>query len=108
MKFHRHAEPVSFPATTTTQKLLGGPCLIMGWWLLETTGSAAATAELFDGQDTTGQSAVVISLSSGQSTRDWNSPDGIICYRGVFLNVISGSVRGGVWLRLRDVGQTGP
>jgi hypothetical protein len=105
MRYHRHAEPLSFGALTTTSKLMGGPGLLMGWGLLETTGAAAATIEIWDGGDTTGQLIVPIALSSAQSTRDWNSPDGILFSRGLFLNVLAGSVRGVLWVRLRDVGR---
>ena len=50
----------------------------MGWSFIETTGAAAATLELFDGSSTGGATiAVRVSL---------------------FLNVISGSIRGAVWV----------
>lgn len=100
MSWYPHAQSLSF-AATGSQRLAQGRLLLMGWHFLETSGSAAATLELYDGMDTTSQLVLVVSLSASQSTRDWLAGDGILCGEGVYLNVISGTVRGGVWVRMR-------
>ena len=100
----RPAQAVAFPATTGSVVSLGGPCLVMGWGFLETTGAAGAVLEIYDGQDTTGELVVPISLLASESVRDWNAGDGIYCSRGVFVRVVSGTVRGAVWVRLRHPG----
>ena len=94
------ASPITVPATGS-QVAYGGRSLIMGWSLLETTGTAAATVEIWDGQDATGQLIAAISLDPGESTRDWLGPEGIETDIGLFVRVIGGSVRGAVWARLR-------
>jgi hypothetical protein len=99
MSWYGHAHAITFPATGS-QKVLGPGSLLMGWALLETTGVASATAEIWDGQDATGQLLVPISLTAGQSTRDWLAGDGVLSQSGLFLNVVSGTVRGVVWVRL--------
>lgn len=101
MRYYTHAHALTVPATGS-QKVLGGPGLLMGWSFLESTGAAGATVEVWDGGDTTGQLVTAISLVAGESTRDWLAGDGILLQVGLFVNVISGSVRGALWVRLRD------
>ena len=62
--------------------------------LRETTGSASAILDIYDGTGTGGVLIDTISLTAGQSTRDyyrgWEYPfDG-----GLYLNVVSGSFKG--------------
>jgi hypothetical protein len=99
MSWYDHAHAITFPATGS-QKVLGPGSLLMGWALLETGGVAGATVEVWDGQDATGQLLVPITLLAGQSTRDWLAGDGVLSQSGLFLNVVSGTVRGVVWVRL--------
>lgn len=97
------ASSISVPSTGS-QVPYGGNGLVMGWSLLETTGAAAAVVELYDGQDAGGQLVAAISLSPGQSTRDWLGPSGIETDIGLFVRVVSGTVRGAVWVRMRAGG----
>ena len=92
----------SWPASTTTVRLAAGSWYLHGWGVLETTGTASATVEIWDGTDTTGQLVVPIALSSGQSARDWIGLDGIAMYAGMLINVVSGSVRGTLWARKKQ------
>lgn len=98
----RRVVALSFPATTSTRVVAGMVDGLCGWSFLETTGSAAATVEVYDGQDATGELLTVISLSSGQSTRDWVDRQGLEVRIGMFLRVTAGSVRGALWVRLPD------
>lgn len=95
-----NAHAIAVPATGS-QQVLGGPSLLMGWSFLESTGAAAATVEVYDGYGAGAQLVTAISLSAGQSTRDWLGPHGIYCSEGLFVNVVAGSVRGALWARVR-------
>lgn len=89
---------ISFAAATAGQALLGRSGRLYGWSFLETTGAASATLEVFDGTNANGQSISPISLTAGQSTRDiWGKP-GIEITNGLFVNVLSGSVRGSLYV----------
>jgi hypothetical protein len=103
MRYRESAQAISVPVTGS-QRVEGGDAIIMGWGLLETTGAAAAVVEIYDGFDATAQLVVAVALTAGQSTRDWLGPNGILVTEGIFVNVISGTVRGTVWARLRRPG----
>jgi hypothetical protein len=83
--------------TTTTSRVIDatrGQVLRLS--TRETTGTAAAVFEMYDGSSDKGTLLDTISLSAGQSTRDyyrhWEYP----YYGGLYLAVLSGSIRGGV------------
>jgi hypothetical protein len=73
----------------------------MGWSLLETTGTTAAVVELYDGYDSGAQLLAAIALSPGQSTRDWLAGGGLLSQEALFVRIVSGTVRGVIWTRLR-------
>ena len=65
---------------------------------VETTGTAPASLVLVNGQDATGTIVVPVTLTAGQSTRDYLAGGGVLFDSGVFLRVVSGSVSGSVWV----------
>lgn len=87
---------VSIP-TGASGAVLGGPALLFGWSLRESTGAAAAQLDIYDGADGTGQLLATITLTAGQSTRDYPGLPGLYCARGLFVNAVAGSVAGAVW-----------
>ena len=88
--------PVSIP-TGQSGVVLGGPALLFGWSLRESTGAAPAQLDVYDGADQTGQLVATITLTAGQSTRDWLGLPGLYCRRGLYVNAVSGSVTGVLW-----------
>lgn len=96
----RNTIAVSMPATVAGNTFTMGPVRLMGWSLKETTGAATAAFELYDGNDVTGQSLAPVTLQANESIRDWFGATGIICERGLFINVTSGSVRGTLFMKL--------
>lgn len=91
------AQKLPFAATTTDLTLYTGTGVLLGWSFTETTGSAAAELTLNDGADDTCPEFFDITLSSGQSTRDYPPGNGLMIYTGLFLEVVSGSVKGTIW-----------
>lgn len=91
------ARTTPIPTTTADRLLIGGALLLHGWAFVETTGADPAELELIDGSGTNGALVVPITLSSGESTRDTFPGTGIGIYTSLFLNIVSGSVRGAVW-----------
>lgn len=98
---HWRTEAIPFATLTAvaTQQLFSGLCAFVGFALLETTGAAAADIEIFDGADAGGTSLAPISLSSGQSIRDFFGLDGPICSQGIAVKVSVGSVRGSIYIK---------
>ena len=59
---------VPVPATTAGVQILGRDCYLLGWSFRETTGTAPAVAELFDGTSTGGAFLAAIDLTGGSFT----------------------------------------
>ncbi len=93
-----HALPLSATVSPAVAMLYGAACRITGWSLVETTGTARAEIRIIDGRDTTGQVLADITLSAGESTRDYWGPDGIPARVGVLADIVSGSVSGAVYV----------
>lgn len=96
----RNNIPISIPATAAGATFATGPVRLMGWALKESTGNAVAAFELYDGADTTGQSLAPVTLTANESIRDWFGATGIICERGLFINVTADSMRGTLFVKL--------
>ena len=74
--------------------------LIFGWSFTETTGAAAAGVRLHDGSDANGGVLARIPLAAGAGVREMLPEKGIRIQTGrLWLEVISGSVEGVVWVR---------
>lgn len=56
---------VPVPVTTGTLLIVGRDCYLVGWSFRETTGTAPAVAELFDGASTGGAFVAAIDLTGG-------------------------------------------
>lgn len=84
--------PINTPATTTDVNLITRGGRLYGWAFQEMTGTDRAELELVNGQSNNGDTIVPITLSAGQSTRDWLGRPGLRITGGVRLNVISGEV----------------
>lgn len=92
------ARTIPIATTTTDLTVIGGASVLFGWTWIETTGSAVANVELYDGSGTNGALIVPVALNSGESTRDlWGHP-GLGVQTGLFLHVVSGSVKGSLWI----------
>lgn len=83
--------------TGNNKVLTNRPCRLYGFNFVESTGSAAAACRLVDGGDINGAAIAEISLTPGQSVRDWFGQPGILVESGLTLWVLSGGVRGTVW-----------
>lgn len=73
--------------------------VLAGYALRETTGAAAATVIIRNGTDATGEELVPVTLTAGESARDWFGARGPSFDQGVFVDVLSGSVAGAIFLR---------
>lgn len=92
------AQVFPIPTITAGQQVYLGPAVLYGWAFEETTTSAVARLNLYDGTANTGKLVVPISLSADQSTRDYLPGNGVEIRTGVFLDVTAGSIDGSVWI----------
>jgi hypothetical protein len=76
---------------------------LVGYALIESTGANAAEVDFLDGHDANGGLFLPISLSAGQSTRDWFGPAGISFQHGLYALAVSGAVRGTVFIGRVDL-----
>lgn len=91
--------PVPVVAQANSKQLWGKECHLMGWSFVESTGAAAATVWLYDGQDATGSVVAVIPLAAGASSSLSTGLLGIACRGGLYMAVKAGSVTGATWVR---------
>lgn len=95
--------PINVAATTTDLGFVSREGRLYGWAFEETTGAATAQFELVDGSSNSGDRIVPITLLANESTRDVFGQPGIRVRRGVWLHMISGSVRATIfYLGLTD------
>lgn len=85
-----------FDTTTASRPLWPAAGWLLGWFVTETTGAAAAVVELHDGQDASGPLIAVIPLAAGTMSAVIGAIPGVPLTAGLFLRVVSGSVAGSV------------
>lgn len=76
--------------------LVGGQGCITWHSTRETTGSAAASYILNDGPAGNGQILMDVTLSAGESTRDYVGLHCVSFTEGLYVNVTSGAIAGAV------------
>lgn len=91
------ARPYQIASGVSGIVVVNGAALLRGWSLRETTGSAAAVVELYDGTSTGGMLVATISLTDAQSTRDYLEGSGVEIRNAIFYNVVSGAVKASIW-----------
>jgi hypothetical protein len=91
------AQPTTILTTTTSRQIVSGACVIVGWSFVEPTNAAPAAFELWDGTSAAGDIITTITLVTNESTRDLVGVQGLLVENGVYLSVLSGTVRGSLW-----------
>lgn len=94
----RRVHPQQLGNPWASKVVYGRHCWLHGFAVRETTGAGAATFRLHDGNDATGPNVIPVTLAAGESSRDWFGDGGISLEGGCFLEVISGTVEGTVFL----------
>ena len=90
--------PIGTLATGNRTFAVTGKLRLRGFGFNETTGSATAEVDLYDGEGSGGQLICKVLLAANESAREWWSGDGIGCEHGVAVVWVSGSVSGSVWV----------
>jgi hypothetical protein len=90
------AVPANLPGTSGAITSATG--VLMGVSARETTGTATAFFRL-RATNATGVILATVTLAAGESIRDWYGPGGIAAAGGVYYELVSGAVAGGVQTR---------
>lgn len=89
--------PVGIAATSSPGlQPITGAVLLGAWSFTETTGTTATTVEIHNGNDANSGLVVAYNLSPGQSVYDYAPGDGLYLPTGLFIAVVSGTVRGSI------------
>ena len=95
------------PATTAVAvaagQLVTGPGRIAGLALSETTGTAGARINVHDGTSAAGMILAPITLAANESIRDTFSDQGFTFTTGLFVEVVTGSVNGALFVSTGSV-----
>jgi hypothetical protein len=91
------ARHVSWTLNGAGKLVCGFSARVMGWTIVETSGSAAATINIYDGADTTGEIALPIKIASAGSSTDWFGPNGVLFRNAVYVNLASGQAQGTIF-----------
>lgn len=91
------AQSYEIPTLTTSLIVVSGRGVLKGWSLRETTGAAVAAVNIWDGTNNAGLILAAITLPSGGSEPVWLGELGLSFTRGLFVEVVAGSVRGALW-----------
>jgi hypothetical protein len=91
------ARPTTLPGATG---LVIADTTLMGYSVKESTNTAGATAAMrLRAGTVTGAILATVTLAQNESTGDWFGPSGIAAAGGVYLELLSGSIAGGVQTR---------
>lgn len=92
--------PVSFPGITGGVLLVHTAADVCGWTIRETTGTDAASVEIYDGADATGTPLAKLAIPAGHTSVVSAGFMGIRARSGVYVLVASGTADGVVWVRV--------
>jgi hypothetical protein len=92
------ARPLPVKAGQASGQLIGPRAIVYGWNFTETTGAAAAKVRLWSGASSTGTLLLSLGLAAGASASQWTTGPGVLADGGVYLEVVSGSVEGAVFV----------
>lgn len=101
------AEPRELPWPVAVQVLSAGGAqlissvavLVLGWALSETSGTAAARADLWNGRDGSGKRVASIGMLAGGGSAVAIPRPGIPAPDGLYLSVGAGAFNGAIWVQ---------
>ena len=97
------AEPVPLVGSPVASQVIRmNTCRLVGYAIRETTGVATAKLNLRLEFRPGGQILVPINLAANESAREWWGPTGLSFIDGMYLEIVSGSIEGAVFLGAVD------
>lgn len=94
-----HALYWSLSAQSAPVEISSAGVLLLGWSVFESTGAAVASATLLNGTTSAADVASGFSLAAGGNSNSGPTTRGVMLERGLFLNILAGSVTGAIFYR---------
>jgi hypothetical protein len=91
--------PLSVILTAAGQIVIAGDVMLCGFNARETTNTASAVVQVFNGNTTASQLVSEQELAPGQSEYQTMPGEGIWCDTGLFVNLVAGSAQVVCWVR---------
>jgi hypothetical protein len=95
----RPSIPVNFVAGSASRFLIRGPLILAGYSFRETAGLAASFS-LRDGLDVGGTLVANGDVAANGMAQLQMGRDGPYCFRGIFVQMLSGTLDGSVWVKI--------
>lgn len=90
---------IPLSAVSVSMLLVSTGVLLLGWSVLEPTGAAGFSAYLVNGEGADGDYGAVLGLAQGASATNTLGTRGVWLRRGLYLQILSGSVSGAIYYR---------
>lgn len=98
--FNLPSIPVPYPASSASQFMVTGPCIMAGYSFRETAGLAASFT-LRDGFNAGGIVVANADVAANGLAQLQMGRDGPYCMRGIFLQMLTGTLEGSIWVKVR-------
>lgn len=90
--------PIPLPALAVDAVLSAQGVRLVGWSLRETSLNPA-TVDLYTGGGTNGTRVASLTIAAGGSSVIAIPDGGVLCESGLFIEIVSGTLTGAVWVR---------
>lgn len=94
-----HAAYYSLSGLAASALVSASAVVLLGWSVIEPTGAAPAVLTLINGPTTAEDVCAAISLATSGESKVGPGQTGVLCERGLTINVLSGEFTGGVYYR---------
>jgi hypothetical protein len=94
---------ISVGVPAASGQILNMAGILLGWSIRETSGTTAASFDLFDGHDQNGALLATSALAAGGESQRTLFSKGVPLVAGLYFQLVSGAVKGVIYVRA-DVG----
>lgn len=90
---------IDFDLNGAASKLLGFSAVLFGWAMRNMSSSTLATADMYDGDDSSGKPTIPLALAANGFDVRWFGPNGVWFKNAVYLNVTAQEIKGTLFYR---------
>ena len=93
------AHYVAFDLNGTGKVLVNYQVTLFGWAIRNVSSTTEATADIYDGTDTSGTVVIPANLAGNEVSVVWLGPNGVRFRNGLYLNVTAQEIKGCLFYR---------
>lgn len=93
------AHYIAFDLNGAGKALASFSVVVFGWAIRNMSASTLATADLYDGADTSGTLLLPWALASNAFDVKWFGPNGVWFKNGLYVNVTAQEIKGSIFYR---------